>query len=30
MRGRTVELDEVLTGALREYQRPIDEHFGLL
>jgi predicted dehydrogenase len=28
--GRAVELDEVLSGALREYQRPIDEHFGLL
>lgn len=28
--GRSVELAEVLNGALRDYQRPIDEHFGLL
>jgi predicted dehydrogenase len=26
---RTVEVDEVLSGELREYQRPIDERFGL-
>lgn len=26
---RTVEVDEVLSGALREYQRPIDERFGI-
>jgi predicted dehydrogenase len=28
--GRAVELEEVLNGTLRDYQRPIDEHFGLL
>lgn len=27
--GRTVEVEEVLSGALRDYQRPIDEKFGL-
>ncbi|MEK6237582.1 MAG: Gfo/Idh/MocA family oxidoreductase [Planctomycetales bacterium] len=27
--GRRVEIQEVLSGALREYQRPIDERFGL-
>lgn len=27
--GRTVEFEEVLSGNLREYQRPIDRHFGL-
>ena len=27
--GRTVEVDEVLSGALRDYQRPIDSRFGL-
>jgi predicted dehydrogenase len=26
--GRTVEVDEVLSGELREHQRPIDERFG--
>jgi predicted dehydrogenase len=26
---RTVEVEEVLSGELREYQRPIDERFGL-
>ena len=26
--GRRVEVAEVLSGELREYQRPIDEHFG--
>jgi len=26
---RTVEVDEVLSGELREFQRPIDEHFGI-
>ena len=26
---RTVAVDEVLHGELREYQRPIDERFGL-
>lgn len=28
--GRRVEVQEVLDGSLREYQRPIDEAFGLL
>ncbi len=28
--GRRVEVAEVLDGSLREYQRPIDERFGLL
>lgn len=28
--GRTVEAAEVLSGELRDYQRPIDERFGLL
>lgn len=28
--GRTVEVTEVLSGELRDYQRPIDERFGLL
>jgi predicted dehydrogenase len=27
--GRRLSVDEVLTGSVREYQRPIDEHFGL-
>ncbi len=27
--GRTVEVEEVLSGALRDYQRPIDQKFGL-
>ena len=27
---RTVDVDEVLRGELREYQRPIDERFDLL
>ena len=27
--GRTVDVDEVLRGELRAYQRPIDERFGL-
>lgn len=27
--GRTVEVEEVLRGELREYQRPIDEKYGL-
>ncbi|MCA9120095.1 MAG: Gfo/Idh/MocA family oxidoreductase [Planctomycetaceae bacterium] len=27
---RTVEVDEVLSGALRKYQQPIDSRFGLL
>jgi predicted dehydrogenase len=27
--GRTVEVDEVSRGDLREYQKPIDERFGL-
>lgn len=27
--GRTVTIEEVESGALREYQRPIDERFGL-
>jgi predicted dehydrogenase len=27
--GRAVEVDEVLSGSLRDYQRPIDQHFGL-
>lgn len=27
--GRSVSLDEVVNGSLREYQRPIDERFGL-
>jgi predicted dehydrogenase len=27
--GRLVEVGEVLSGALREYQRPIDAHFGI-
>ena len=27
--GRRVEVDEVLSGSLREYQRPTDEKFGL-
>lgn len=27
---RTVEVEEVLDGALREFQRPIDAHFGLV
>ena len=27
---RTVDAEEVLSGELREYQRPIDERFGLL
>jgi hypothetical protein len=26
---RTVDVEEVLRGDLREYQRPIDERFGL-
>ncbi|MBL9124472.1 MAG: Gfo/Idh/MocA family oxidoreductase, partial [Planctomycetaceae bacterium] len=28
--GRAVEVAEVYDGALREYQRPIDRHFGLV
>jgi predicted dehydrogenase len=28
--GRRVTVDEVESGELREYQRPIDEHFGLV
>lgn len=28
--ARRVEVDEVLNGELREYQREIDERFGLL
>lgn len=27
--GRRVEIQEVLDGSLREYQKPIDAHFGL-
>jgi 1,5-anhydro-D-fructose reductase (1,5-anhydro-D-mannitol-forming) len=27
--GRTVEVGEVLSGELREYQKPIDAHFGI-
>ena len=27
---RTVEVEEVLSGELREYQRPLDERFGLV
>jgi predicted dehydrogenase len=26
---RTVEVAEVYDGSLREYQRPIDQHFGI-
>ncbi|NNE92288.1 MAG: Gfo/Idh/MocA family oxidoreductase [Verrucomicrobiales bacterium] len=28
--GRSVTIDEIVTGQLREYQRPIDEKYGLL
>jgi hypothetical protein len=27
--GRVVRVDDVLSGAAREYQRPIDERWGL-
>lgn len=27
--GRAVNIEEVLDGELREYQKPIDEHFGI-
>jgi 1,5-anhydro-D-fructose reductase (1,5-anhydro-D-mannitol-forming) len=27
--GRCIAVDDVLTGAVREYQKPIDEHFGI-
>jgi hypothetical protein len=30
MAGRAVTLDEVLSGAVDAYQRPIDQHYGLL
>ncbi|MCB1237446.1 MAG: Gfo/Idh/MocA family oxidoreductase [Verrucomicrobiae bacterium] len=28
--GRRVSIEEIVSGALRDYQRPIDERFGLL
>ena len=28
--GRRVEVEEVVQGALAEYQRPIDEHYGIV